>query len=609
MILLSFLSIGLLAQDARQTLLSQLTESGLTHMQPVEIALIAGGVSESDLPQRVSEYETMIRALTANVDADKPAKKVAKQLFGDLFRQLKSHDEGSFALTELMDTQTYSTLTATFVFYDAAQRLGLNVQVVETPIHFFAILKDDKRDVFIEFFDRTSYDKRYSDYQSYARDLLTAGITDEQGLANIEIQDRFDLIRSQRRGITARELAADFFIKAASQKGFSGADQGVIDLEISNKLGPESWFGAGNLDREIHGKIHELYQAKETDKGLDLAIAGAQRFPQYQDFEPFLFNFAVLRIQALDQAKDYTAAFAVASRVASLLEGEAASQFGEVFPTLNHNYAVHLSQSKQYREALESAATALNQYTSLRAELANRPGADAKMDDVDKSINAITDMIPRVQYAWTQELLKEGDHSKANQILAELEKTAPEMANQIKTNLDQQALQDLYEAGDYAEAMVIAAKRLTDPNGLQNYLATYNRYVSELIRQAEFERAFAVIDEAPSEVQDHTISNDLRYNAYIAWLNQVKDQAESKQLPIYAQMFADMKINFTADERAALISNHVAVFASRVEKSIASGAYDRADKQLAEAEQTYPKEPSLLALRQKIRTIQERLSE
>ncbi len=609
MSILGILVMMWLPADSRDDLLAQIEQAGVTGFQPVEIGLIASGVPIDELPKMVAEYEAFVMELTSEVDSGKSAKKMARQLFSELFSKVKTHDEDSHKLTDLLGSKTYSTVTAAFLFYDAAQRLGLDVQLVETPIHVFAVFNDNKKETDIEFFDRNSYDKKYSDYQGYGRDLLDAGVTDQQALANIQFQNEFESIRKQRKGISLREAAAILLSKAAAKYGPSDVNVRIRDLKLVNQLAPESWFGKGNFDRELHRHIGELYKSKEVLLGLKLATVAAQRFPDYTEYSPFLFNFAVLRVQELDKTKEFSKAFLVADEVKPLLAADVRPSFNDIYPTLHHNFAVDLFNNKSYAMALEHAEGALAGYKQMQEHYASQAESAKKLEEIKVSLKHVEELVPNAQELWVMQLLDEGDHVKAQQVLADLAVNNPARADQIKTRLDQQALKSLYESGNYRDALALATKRISDDNGQQNFLATFNRFILDLLSKKQFEESLKELDGVPEIVAGDKAVKDLRYNTYIEWLNRFKNDSAKKQLPIYQRMFADKRLELTDAERKALISNHVAVFAGRVEKAIADGRYNEASDLLAEGEKLYPDDVSLQAWRKKVRTIQERLAE
>lgn len=541
------LTISLMANPLEAELLAQLKKTGETEFSAVELALIASGAETPEtLKAYVAKYQEFLDQIGAQAKEGNSVKKQAKNLHVALFKVLGKHDESNASLMDLLDDKVYSSVTATFVFTDLANQAGVKATSVETPLHAYTLIVDGDKEMPVENTGKSGFNMKHMK-TTFPNFILDEEIVLEDEKEFVNLDYAFEHTIDTQHKISRKQLAAALFLKKAKFLGADQAEAIAQAVSLHTALAPESIFGKGYYDGHFFTLMHACLKDQKPLQGLEIGIPVAKRFPEVENFCGLLFNLGMLYFQNCDAKGDYADAIAMGEKIRPFL-GPHREKFTQPMSMLYFNEAVGCFQKGDYEKAIELA------------EKVEQP----------HDINALNTLKGEAHAAWLDQMDKKGA---------------------------------------FPQALALAAENLADEKGVNNYLIVLNHYHESLMNKGDFETCFKTLEEAPEQIRNSEVAENLRYNIYVAWLQHFERRDFDSTIPIYETLFADEGLNLKPEERESFEKNFAAMLAMRVQHLINEAQYDEAREKLDAAKKRFPKDENLKSIEENLTAILKRLNQ
>ncbi len=355
-------------------------------------------------------------------------------------------------------------------------------------------------------------------------------------------------------------------------------------LRLSYLLAPTKDYAWGDLDKRFYNRGLELFNKNQYPEAAQVTVGAATRFPEQALFYPLAFNLGVKLLEG-DNAESALARDLV--RRLHPLMGDHRADFDKALGTAAYNRGARLYNAGDYARALE----ALEQVQS--------PPNPEQFKQV----------LANCYMALAESSLTAGKPEEADTFRAKLRALNPEAADELEQRLGQLQIKSMVEAGDLSAALHKAAAQLVSEIDRNNYKTVLLRYSDALIAQGKYEALLGILDKQPEAAQLGETADNLRFNAYVAWLESYKEGEYAPLLAVYRRAFADPKLRMTAENAKLMHDNCAIVMHSEIVKLIEQRKFKEADAQSKAALAFAPDDQALKQQRQTIETILKRVTE
>ncbi|PIE90410.1 MAG: hypothetical protein CR997_06370 [Acidobacteria bacterium] len=292
-----------LSDSGRSAFNLKAAEAALKEYSNLEKALYLSGIeNKAEMQTYKDAYQTILEDLNLREkDRNKPKTKQARILLKKIKKYLKKKDAESYKLTELIEGKAYSPITATYLFLDAAENIGL---------------------------EPADYASSNEDFDSYF--FMGNPNKKSEALAAMAL------------------LKAVFFLNR-------DLETAINCVLLSKLIEPNSDYGRGYCDAKLFNKAHDLFKAESYVLGSRLAAAAASRYPKVREYHGLCYNLGAKLVDRYEKEKDFPK---VIETIELLLPhvGIHTSQFEKALASSRYNYALSFYQKKDYEKAIKEAA-------------------------------------------------------------------------------------------------------------------------------------------------------------------------------------------------------------------------------------------------------------
>lgn len=355
-------------------------------------------------------------------------------------------------------------------------------------------------------------------------------------------------------------------------------------LRLSKQLSPQNTFAWGDLDKLLYNRGLELFNKHLYPEAAQVTIGAATRFPEQKLFYPLAFNLGVKLLES-DKADERLATELV--RRLHLLMGDHRGDFDKALSTSAYNRGARLYNAGNFEGALEALE-----------QVKNPPNPDQ-----------LKQVLANCYMALAESRHEAGKREEADALRAKLRALDAQAADELDERLGQLQIKSMVEAGDLATALAKAATQLNTDIDRNNYKTVLLRYSDDLIEKGQYEKLLASLDQLPAAAQLGDTADNLRFNAYVAWLESYQEHEYAAMLTTYRKAFADTKLRMTPENAKIMRDNCAIVMHSEIVKLIEDRKFKEADAKSKAALAFAPNNQALKQQRQTIETILKRISE
>ncbi len=355
-------------------------------------------------------------------------------------------------------------------------------------------------------------------------------------------------------------------------------------LRLSKQISPNSGFSWGDLDKLLYNRGLELFNKTQYQAAAQVTIGAATRFPEQKLFYPLAFNLGVKLLEG-DKADERNVRDMV--RRLHLLMGDHRGDFDKALSTSSFNRGAKLYNAGNF----EGALAALEQ-------VQNPPNPEQ-----------FKQVLINCYMALAESRLEAGKREEADAMRAKLRALDAGAADELDERLGQLQIKSMVEAGDLTTALAKAATQLNTDIDRNNYKTVLLRYSEDLIAKGQYEKLLANLDKQPAAAQLGDTADNLRFNAYVAWLESFQEHEFAPMLATYRRAFADTKLRMTPENAKLMRENCAIVMHAEIVKLIEDRKFKEADAKSKAALAFAPANPALKQQRQTIETILKRIAE
>ena len=387
------------------------------------------------------------------------------------------------------------------------------------------------------------------------------------------------------KAIDERTMSAAFFIPKAESMSDDQAQEIRKTFKIAKMLAPKSSFGVGRYDVQFYNRVLLLHNEGDQIQAAYIGAAAADFYPARKEFASLCFNVGLKMFQENLKTGDLGQLLEVGEMLGPYT-GSHRSDFDKIMETMYYNHSVNLYNKGKYEEAL----------AMVSKSSPDQPGYETvTVGSIEKLIN---------------KALEEQDEPRVQELLTQLDGVSAERGKRMRARMDQLRLQALDAAGLHEEAVELALKDVDSDIGKNNYIAVVTKYVQKMRDEKGIEATLSYLDtDVPEVMKEHETVKGLRFNTYVAWLEQYKDEQYKKLIPIYKKALADEKLELSEKDKNILMEGYGNALYREVEYLIAEREWKKADSKSKAALKAVPDHARLLEQRQLVETILRRVSE